>query len=301
MQGFLELVERDAYAIWWYNKVQRPEVDLDTFDNSYVHDLRNMLIEAGKRVWVFDITSDLGIPTFVGVAHWKQDGNELIEFGSGAHFDARIAMLRTLTELNQFMSMEELHGDARMQWSLDGTTPLRLANYPYLSPGNTPAVEWTSDPKFGHLETREQVNACVRDCREGGPRFPRPQSNAPRHRNAGRPGDRSRIAPLLSPLRARPALRCSRKARLARPAAQGRRSQSDFPAYVRFFAWHLPERSRGSTQRRPPSPPGSAAGPGSKCTRTAQSLLTSTPTRSALGPSAPPRRLAPGSCGRACR
>ena len=138
------------------------------------------------------------------------------------------------------MSMEELHGDARMQWSLDGTTPLRLANYPYLSPGKSPAVEWTSDPKFGHLETREQVNTCVRDCREGGPRFPRPQSNAPRHRNARRPGGRSRIAPLLSPLRARPALRCSRKARVARPAAQGRRSQSDFPTYVRFFAWPSP-------------------------------------------------------------
>ena len=70
VQGFLELVERDAYAIWWYNKVQRPEVDLDRFDNSYVHDLRNQLTEAGKRVWVLDITSDLGIPTFVAVAHW---------------------------------------------------------------------------------------------------------------------------------------------------------------------------------------------------------------------------------------
>ena len=28
VQGFLELVERDAYAIWWYNRSQRAEVDL---------------------------------------------------------------------------------------------------------------------------------------------------------------------------------------------------------------------------------------------------------------------------------
>ena len=28
LQGFLELVERDAVALWWYNRVQRPEVDL---------------------------------------------------------------------------------------------------------------------------------------------------------------------------------------------------------------------------------------------------------------------------------
>ena len=28
VQGFLELVERDAYAIWWYNRARRPAVDL---------------------------------------------------------------------------------------------------------------------------------------------------------------------------------------------------------------------------------------------------------------------------------
>ena len=29
LQGFLELVERDACAIWWYNRLQRAEIDLD--------------------------------------------------------------------------------------------------------------------------------------------------------------------------------------------------------------------------------------------------------------------------------
>jgi ribosomal protein S12 methylthiotransferase accessory factor len=168
VQGFLELVERDAYAIWWYNKVQRPEVDLGRFDDSYVHDLRNQLTESGKRVWVLDITSDLGIPSFVAIAHWVEDGSEYIEFGSGSHFDARVAMLRTLTELNQFMSMEELSGNARLQWSLDGNTPLRISDYPYLLPGKGPAVEWAFDEKFGHLEPRDQVKACVKLAGEAG-------------------------------------------------------------------------------------------------------------------------------------
>ncbi len=161
VQGFLELVERDAYAIWWYNKLQRPAVDLGSFDDSYVRDLQIQLAETGKRLWVLDITSDLGIPSFVAVAHWMRDGSEYIEFGSGSHFDARIAMLRTLTELNQFMSMIEMGGDSRLQWSLDGMVPLRLADYPYLSPSKSPAVKWGADTKFGHLETNEQVTACV--------------------------------------------------------------------------------------------------------------------------------------------
>ena len=60
VQGFLELVERDAYAIWWYNRLQRPEVDLGQFDDSYVRDLQTQLAETGRRLWVLDVTSDLG-------------------------------------------------------------------------------------------------------------------------------------------------------------------------------------------------------------------------------------------------
>jgi bacteriocin biosynthesis cyclodehydratase domain-containing protein len=161
VQGFLELVERDAYAIWWYNQLQRPGVDLDRFDDSYVRDLQNLLTESGRRLWVLDITSDLGIPSFVAVTHWTQDGNEYIEFGSGAHFDVRIAMLRALTELNQFLSLGLMGDWARLQWSLDGAVPLRLADHPYLLPANKPAVESGFDSKFGRLDSHEQVTACV--------------------------------------------------------------------------------------------------------------------------------------------
>ena len=127
-------MERDAYAIWWYNRVQRPQVDLAQFGDSYVHDLQNQLAETGRRLWVLDVTSDLGIPTFVAVTHWMQNGQENIEFGSGAHFDPRIALLRALTELNQFLSIGLMGGGSGEKSSLDGTTPLRLRDYPYLTP-----------------------------------------------------------------------------------------------------------------------------------------------------------------------
>jgi ribosomal protein S12 methylthiotransferase accessory factor len=77
-------------------------------------------------------------------------------------------MLRSLTELNQFMSLGLLNGDARMQASLDGNVPLRLADFPYLLPGKGPAVESAFDPDFGHLEPRDQVKACVRTVEKAG-------------------------------------------------------------------------------------------------------------------------------------
>jgi ribosomal protein S12 methylthiotransferase accessory factor len=161
VQGFLELVERDAYAIWWYNRLQRPAVDLAHFEDSYIRDLQAQLGEHGRRLWVLDVTNDFKIPTFVGITHWMQDGKENIEFGSGAHFDARIALLRTLTELNQFLSIGLMGGGSGEKSSLDGVTPLRLQEYPFLSPNGEASAHSASDPKFSRLDTQEQVAACV--------------------------------------------------------------------------------------------------------------------------------------------
>jgi bacteriocin biosynthesis cyclodehydratase domain-containing protein len=168
VQGFLELVERDSYAIWWYNRVQRAQVDLGRFDDSYISDLRTQLAETGRRLWVLDVTSDLGVPTFVAMTHWIANGQENIEFGSGAHFDARIAVLRALTELNQFLSIGLMGGGKGEKSSLDGTTPLRLQDYPYLTPTDAAPTRPASDAKFGRLDTREQVAACVDIAKRAG-------------------------------------------------------------------------------------------------------------------------------------
>ena len=168
VQGFLELVERDAYAIWWYNRLQRPQVDLSRFDDSYIRDLQSQLTETGRRLWVLDVTSDLGVPTFVAITHWMQNGLENIEFGSGAHFDTRIALLRALTELNQFLSIGLMDGGTGEKNSLDGTTPLRLGDHPYLIPGNSKPAPAEVSAKFGRLNTREQVISCVDLAKQAG-------------------------------------------------------------------------------------------------------------------------------------
>jgi ribosomal protein S12 methylthiotransferase accessory factor len=160
VQGFLELVERDAYAIWWYNRLRRAEVDLSQFSDSYVQDVKTQFAEAGRKLWVLDITSDLGVPAYVAIMHWMKDGQENIEFGSGAHFDRRIALLRALTELSQFLSIGLMGGGSGEKPSLDGVTPLRLQEYPFLIPADNPIVGLASSLKV-HDNTRDQVEACV--------------------------------------------------------------------------------------------------------------------------------------------
>ena len=173
VQGFLELVERDAYAIWWYNRSQRAEVDLAQFDDPYIRDLKNQLAETGRRLWLLDITSDLGIPTFVTIAHWMENGQEFVDFGSGAHFDARIAALRAMTELNQFLSIglmgrrapNQSRQSSKQESSHDshhdGSPPFRLRDHPYLTPSGASIVRPDFHSNFGQLDTRAQVTACV--------------------------------------------------------------------------------------------------------------------------------------------
>ena len=168
VQGFLELVERDSYGIWWYNRVQRPQVDLDKFDDSYIRDLRTLLAENGHRLWVLDVTNDLDIPSYVAIAHWMNKRKEHIEFGSGAHFDPRIALLRALTELNQFLSIGLMDGGSGDKAILDGITPLRLKDHAYLTPSEGPAVTPAFDAKFGRLAAHEQVEACVNLIKQKG-------------------------------------------------------------------------------------------------------------------------------------
>jgi oxazoline/thiazoline synthase len=170
VQGFLELVERDAYAIWWYNRLQRKQVELGHVDDSYIRDLQGQLAETGRQLWVLDITSDLGIPSFIAISHWIHNSQENIEFGSGAHFDTRIALLRALTELNQFLSIGLMGGGTGEKSSLDGSTPLRLRDHLFLTPSDNPAVQPISGlgSKFGQLDSRQQVAACVRLAKQEG-------------------------------------------------------------------------------------------------------------------------------------
>lgn len=165
VQGFLELVERDAYAIWWYNRLQRPEVELAEFDDPYIRDLKTLLAETGRRVWVLDVTSDLGIPSFVTIAHWMENSQEFIDFGSGAHFDPRIALLRAMTELNQFLSIGLMgarsQSPSSQEGNRDGSPSFRLKDHPYLTPSGTAVIRSDFGDKFGRFDTREQVTACV--------------------------------------------------------------------------------------------------------------------------------------------
>jgi oxazoline/thiazoline synthase len=101
LQGLLELIERDAVALWWYNRLRRQAMDLETVDDAYVSALMRHYGELRRELWALDITSDIGVPTFVAISKRVDKAEEDIIYGFGAHLDPTVAVTRALTELNQ--------------------------------------------------------------------------------------------------------------------------------------------------------------------------------------------------------
>jgi thiazole/oxazole-forming peptide maturase SagD family component len=102
LQGLCEVCERDAVALWWYNRMSRPQVDLDSFGDPYVGVLRDFYADMGRSIWVLDLSTDLSVPVFAAISR-REDEVEDIMLGFGAHPDPCIALFRALTELNQFL------------------------------------------------------------------------------------------------------------------------------------------------------------------------------------------------------
>ncbi|MGC1914240.1 MAG: YcaO-like family protein, partial [Pseudolabrys sp.] len=52
--------------------------------------------------------------------------------------------------------------------SIDGSTPLRLRDHPFLTPSDKPAIQPDLGSKFGRLSSSEKVAACVRLAKHKG-------------------------------------------------------------------------------------------------------------------------------------
>ncbi len=144
VQGFLELVERDSVALWWYNRVRRPAVDLDSFAEPYFPALRSFLGRCHRDLWALDLTSDLGVPAFAAISRRTGGGMEQIMLGFGAHFDARLAMLRAVTEMIQIHSQlldapaDRLPANLIAKQTVEWLQTATVDNQPYLRPLEAP-------------------------------------------------------------------------------------------------------------------------------------------------------------------
>ncbi len=152
LQGFLELVERDNVAIWWYNRIERPTVDLDSFKEPYFELIKEHYASIEREIWVLDITNDLKIPTFVAVSRKVNSTSDSIIMGLGCHFDATISVTRALTEMNQALTavntIEQNENSVIDPFLKEWLAVAQIKDLNYLSPSNCLRPKNKSDYHF---------------------------------------------------------------------------------------------------------------------------------------------------------
>jgi bacteriocin biosynthesis cyclodehydratase domain-containing protein len=159
LQGLLELVERDAIAVWWYNRIRRPQIALESFHDAYFNALEADYARLGWKVWVLDLTHDLRIPVCAALAH--QSVGDRFAIGFGAHLEPRLAVQRALTELNQLFDPS---GTGRAPWAAEG-----LKDRAYLFPtADLPATRFDELPCVASSDLRADIEQCQRRVEEVG-------------------------------------------------------------------------------------------------------------------------------------
>lgn len=120
VQGLLELIERDATALWWYSRARRPALAADLGEEPAQAAIRDALAARGQTLTLLDLRADTGVPVVAAVVADNATGTAL-PIGRGCHPDVRVATRRALAELAQVTA-------------IDGppAAPPTLAAHPYL-------------------------------------------------------------------------------------------------------------------------------------------------------------------------
>ena len=185
LQGFMELVERDSVALWWYNCLKKSLVDLDSFEDPYIQSLKQYYQTINRELWVLDITSVLNIPVFAAISRrrdlrrraFSEGEIEDIVLGYGAHFDAKIAISRALTEVNQILpNVLSAQADGSTQYppsadrlAVDWWKTATLTNRPYLVPDDLVAPKVRADyPQIASEDLLEDVKLCQQIVEKNG-------------------------------------------------------------------------------------------------------------------------------------
>jgi ribosomal protein S12 methylthiotransferase accessory factor len=171
-QGLMELVERDSVALWWYNQLPRPRVDVESFEDDYLNSVIAWYSETQNRdVWVLDLTHDLGIPSFVAITGLRDPEQPAYLMGMGTHHDPKIALRRSITEMSQMFIWNSvkpggLAADSTLAWWLEAAN---ARNQPQMAPDLAAPVRTREDFQDASTDDiLEDILLCVRSLEQRG-------------------------------------------------------------------------------------------------------------------------------------
>lgn len=99
MSALLELIERDATSIWWYNRLVLPRIDPTSTASDTVSSYEDWLRQQGRELRLLRLTLDLAVPIVAAISSDSSGRCPAMGFAAGASWSA--AATRAVGELAQ--------------------------------------------------------------------------------------------------------------------------------------------------------------------------------------------------------
>ena len=167
-RGFLELVERDAVAIWWYNRLPRPGVAAAEIEALLGTEAADYLRRRSLACALLEVTGDLELPVYVALA--TSPAGACRGIGYGAAFDAAEAARKALWEMLQVLvSHEEIEAyAAAAETALPEPTrrmlrwfrAVTLASQPQLAADGTARLQQAAEPPPASARLERCLEIC---------------------------------------------------------------------------------------------------------------------------------------------
>lgn len=173
--GFLELVERDAVAIWWYNRITRPAIDMEFFNDSELDECVHWMKRHNRLFYALDLTHDYDIPVIAAIAVNSEETD--IAIGFGANFDYQSALKSAVREMLQVYALKRI---LERQLAADGAESLDQSArdfvvwtnsdfvkvHPHMRPGGKRALTAGLQSMTRPRDPTESLPLCATLCRK---------------------------------------------------------------------------------------------------------------------------------------
>lgn len=114
--ALLEVVERDAFMIFWRNRLAVPGYDLRSFGDGAVHDTLSRYSTAPVRLFCSRLTTDIGIPVSFAVMMGAHPSLPAAMIGASANLDEERAIAKAFQEAAMVHLLTRTLHETRGPW-----------------------------------------------------------------------------------------------------------------------------------------------------------------------------------------
>jgi ribosomal protein S12 methylthiotransferase accessory factor len=138
-----EAIERDAFMIFWLNQLAPPKINLLNVQNPVLKAVLEQCRRCAINITLFDITTDLEIPTVLAVLLNTSGGGQAVQVSASADLDIEKAMLHAVPECLKAFFWKDISADAIQKVK---------ALAPHLRTIEQRRIFWADRAKTKHME-----------------------------------------------------------------------------------------------------------------------------------------------------